>query len=74
MNKCRAPKVPPILVNNLFILNCREKAMHCNAFFSHQCKPIINNNVLPVLNLLTDKRIDHITNQNNAIMTKESII
>ena len=24
MNKCRAPKIP-LLVNNLFILNCREK-------------------------------------------------
>ena len=23
MNKCRAPKVPPLLVNNIFILNCR---------------------------------------------------
>ena len=26
MNKCRAPNIPPLLVNNLFILNCREKA------------------------------------------------
>ena len=26
MNKCRAPKIPPLLVNNVFILNCREKA------------------------------------------------
>ena len=25
MNKCRAPKMPPLLVNNIFILNCREK-------------------------------------------------
>ena len=26
MNKCRAPKIPPLLVNNTFILNCSEKA------------------------------------------------
>ena len=26
MNICRAPKLPPILVNNVFILNCSEKA------------------------------------------------
>ena len=26
MNKCKAPKIPPLLVNNLFILNSREKA------------------------------------------------
>ena len=26
MNKCKAPKIPPLLVNNVFILNCVEKA------------------------------------------------
>ena len=34
MNNCRTPKVPPILVNNLFIRNCKEKARHFNDFFS----------------------------------------
>ena len=29
MNKCRAPKIP-LLVNNLFILNCRENARFFN--------------------------------------------
>ena len=33
MNKCRAPKIPPLLVNNLFIFNCREKARYFNDFF-----------------------------------------
>ena len=33
MNKCRAPKIPPLLVNNLFILNCKEKAKYFNDFF-----------------------------------------
>ena len=47
MNKSRAPKVPPLLVNNMFILNCREKARYFNEFFSQQCKPIINTSVLP---------------------------
>ena len=61
MNKCRNPKVPPILVNNLFILNCKEKAKHFNDFFSQQCKPIINSSILPSLNFLTDERIDHVT-------------
>ena len=32
MNECRAPKVTPILVNNLFILNCRENAKHFNDY------------------------------------------
>ena len=51
MNKCRAPKIPPLLVNNLFILNCREKARFFNDYFSQQCKPLINNSVLPILGL-----------------------
>ena len=33
MNKCRAPNIPPLLVNNLFILNCREKARYFNDCF-----------------------------------------
>ena len=68
INKCRAPKVPPLLVNNLFILDCEEKAIHFNDFFSQQCKHIINGSVLPTLNFLTDKRIDHITIQNDEII------
>ena len=61
MNKCRAPKVPPLLVNNMFILNCREKAKLFNDFFSKQCTPITTSSLLPALNLLTDKKIDHIS-------------
>ena len=33
MNQCKAPKIPPLLVNNLFILNYREKARYFNDFF-----------------------------------------
>ena len=47
MNKCRAPKIPPLFVNNMFILNCCEKAKSFNDLFSKQCTPIINNSVLP---------------------------
>ena len=57
MNKCRAPRIPPILVNNMFISNCSEKAKLFNNFFSKQCSPIINGSVLPPLNLLTDKKL-----------------
>ena len=67
MNKCRAPKIPPLLVNNMFILNCFEKAKFFNNMFSKQCSPIINNSVLPPLNLLTDKKIDHISIQCDEI-------
>ena len=67
MNKCRAPKIPPLLINNRFILDCSEKAKRFNDFFSHQCKLIINSSVLPNLIFLTDKRIDHLTICDNDI-------
>ena len=69
MNKCRAPKIPPLLVNNMFILNCNEKAKLFNDFFSKQCMPIITSSVLPPLNYLTDNRIDHIEIQCDEILS-----
>ena len=69
MNKCRAPKIPPILINNQFILNCSEKAQHFNDFFSQQCKLIINSSVLPNPTPLTDRKTDHITIENDEIIT-----
>ena len=47
MNKCRAPVVSPLLVNNIFVLKCSEKAIHFIGFFSQQCKFIVNSSVLP---------------------------
>ena len=68
MNKCRAPKIPPLLINNQFFLDCREKAKLFNDFFSQQCTPIINCSVLPNTILLTDKKIDQITIGNKEII------
>ena len=53
----RAPKIPPLIVNNLFVINCKEKAIYFNEFVSEQCKTIVNSSVLPVLNFHTEKRI-----------------
>ena len=61
MNKCRVPKITPLLVNSLFILNCNEKAKYFIDFFCQQYKPVVNSSVLPVVNFLTEKRTDHIT-------------
>ena len=66
-NKCRAPKIPPLLINNMFILNCSAKAKLFNDVFSKQCKPINNASVLPPLNLLYGKRINHISIHSNLI-------
>ena len=68
--KCRAPKIPPILVNNVFDLNCAEKAklLTKRDFFSKQCTPIMNSSVLPTFNFLTDKIID-VSIQNEEIIS-----
>ena len=69
MNKCRAPKIPPLLVNNLIILNCRENARYFNDDFSQQCKPVINNSGLPILRFLPNKRIDHVPIENDEFIS-----
>ena len=33
-NKCNAPKIPPILSDSEFIINCKEKAVAFASFFS----------------------------------------
>ena len=38
MNKCKAPEIPPLLVNNKYIINCKEKAELFAKYFSNQCK------------------------------------
>ena len=69
MNKCRAPKIPPLLVNNLFILNCKEKAKLFTDFFSQQCKPVINHSILPNFNYLTNEEIEQIHIENEDIIS-----
>ena len=64
-----SPEIPPFLISNQFILDCKEKAKHFNDCFSQQIKPIVNNNVLPNLTLLTDKRIDNISIENSDIIS-----
>ena len=69
MNKCRAPKIPPILKNGTFVLNCAEKAKLFNDHFSNQCTLILNNSVLPDFHYLTETRISSVHITNNEILT-----
>ena len=69
VNRCRSPKIPPLLINNQFILECKEKVKLFNDFFSQQCKPIVTSSVLPNLTFLTDKRIYQITIGNDEIIS-----
>ena len=68
MNKCRAPKIPPILKGGTFILNCIDKATPFYEHFSNQCKLIVNNSFLPVFEYITDKRIDSVSIKDEEIL------
>ena len=70
MNKCRSPKIPPLLVNNFCLsLNCRENARYFNDFVSQQCLLVINNSVLLTITFVTDKRINYVTIENDEIIS-----
>ena len=69
MNKCRVPKIPPIISGNTFILDCAQKAKLFNDFFSRQCTLILNNSVLPPLVLHTDKIIDSVSILDDEIIS-----
>ena len=63
MNKCGTHKIQPLLVDNVFVLNCEEKAKKLNDYISKQFTLIMNISVLPTFNFLTDKRIDYLSIQ-----------
>ena len=58
LNKCHVPRIPPIFSNSKLIINGREKAALFNDYFSEQCKPNINDSVLPTISYFTNKRPD----------------
>ena len=70
MNKCKASKIPPLLVNYTLIINCKEKAKLFTQFFCQQCSIVINNSVLPKFPYITDERIGHIPLVVNDIVSQ----
>ena len=68
MNKSKAPKVPPLIVDNTFIVDCKEKVQLFTKFFCKQCTPILTNSVLPPFVYKTDKRIHQIPISVNDII------
>ena len=68
MNRCKAPKIPPLLGNDGFLFNAKEKAEEFIKYFSKQCKPLVNDSSLPDFNYLTDERLDDIPFHNEDII------
>ena len=48
-NKRKIPLIPPLLVNNSFVTDFKEKANLFNEFFCKQCTPVANDSTLPTL-------------------------
>ena len=54
----KIPAIPPLLINDKFISDCRTKANLFNNFFVSICTPIINGSTLPLFSFKTDFRIN----------------
>ena len=66
------PNIPPLLMNNKFIVNCKAKAVAFNNYFVTQCKPFVDDSVLPAFNYLTPARLNiiQITNEDIVLIIK----
>ena len=48
LNKCKIPRIPPLLVTDKIIIDCKEKVTLFNNYFLNQCKLILNGSNLPL--------------------------
>ncbi len=69
INRARLPVIPPILVDNILVLNCIDKCKHFALFFSNQCKINVNSRILPPLNFLTNHRLDIVPIDDASILS-----
>ena len=69
MNKSRQALIPPLLVANSFVINCSDKCDHFVKFFTEQCKPVINDSLLPPFCFFTNKRIENMHLVDNEIIS-----
>ena len=58
-NGKKIPVIPPLLINNELISDCKVKTNHFNSFFAHYCTPLNNNSKVPgSQTYITDKDKD----------------
>ena len=68
LNKCKIPRIPPLIVLDVIITDCKEKVELFNNYFLEQCKPILNTSILPVFSLITNSSLDSIIITENMII------
>ena len=61
MNGKKTPIIPPILIDDTFVSDFREKAELFNNYFADQCCPIENGSQIPeTVEVITDKFIHNV--------------
>ena len=70
MNRCKAPKIPPLLNDDGFLFNAKEKTQDIFKYFSEQCKSLANDSILPDFDYITDKRLNTIPFNNDDILVR----
>ena len=68
LNKCKIPRIPPLLVADVIITDCREKVKLFNDYFLSQCRPINNGSTLPVFVQFTQSSLDTIIIKHEDIL------
>ena len=51
LNKCKIPRIPPLLKNGEFVTDCLDKAKIFNELFLEQCSPLMNASELPLVDI-----------------------
>ena len=74
LNKCKIPRIPPLLVADEIIIDCKEKAKLFNDYFLDQCKPIINDSTLPIFTQITCSNLDTIAITQKSILDITKIL
>ena len=68
-NGQRVSAIPPLLVNNKFMMDCNKKANIFNDFFSKQCSPLANGSKLRENQVyLTSSRINSVPFSDNLVI------
>ena len=67
MDKAKIPSIPPILLNNKFITDFKEKANAFNLYFANQCSLLDNGSCIPEIRYKTNQRLLNIKFSNNDV-------
>ena len=69
LNKCKIPRIPPLLDADKIIIDCKEKAKLFNDYILDQCKPIINDSTpYPIFTQITCSNLDTIAISQQSIL------